>query len=392
MVRVALNLVVVGVVLVGAVVVGANLRLARTPSSVDAEATQGSAAAAPLTTATSSPSPGNCTQLGAIQPRVAPPLATSDDGKGMQRVTSAEGGYTIALPASWKVTSSIFGFGFPAYGQMHATSFDPVAIPTPDPERMMLAPSIGITFDVQVWMNSDQVSMEKFADNIHIGPDQNARGQGQSLFVGGRPAYRFTINDEHRFQPVDRPLVVTRQTRIVWLVQALERERVIVIYATPGESTLLTAVERAVTGMTFTHAFLSERPVTVQRDEILNRWLVGKSGPIAGRRAEAKLMTYYEAHSAMNESPAGGPKPIQLLRLDHDPSDLYWLVAVSGSDLPEMRSGPIGFGVTPATPPPTTWMLYDTSATGDNSAGTGMRAATQGTWPPGFDALPDRCR
>jgi hypothetical protein len=86
------------------------------------------------------------------------------------------------------------------------------------------------------------------------------------------------------------------------------------------------------------------------------------------------------------------PKPIQLLRLDHDPDDLYWVVAVSGADLPQGRGGPMGIGVSGTTPAPTAWILYDTSATSDDLAGTGTQIATQGSWPPGFDALPDRCR
>jgi hypothetical protein len=46
-------------------------------------------------------------------------------------------------------------------------------------------------------------------------------------------------------------------------------------------------------------------------------------------------MTFTEASAAMTvgggppPSP-GGSRPIQLLRLDHDPDDLYWLIAVSG--------------------------------------------------------------
>jgi hypothetical protein len=67
------------------------------------------------------------------------------------------------------------------------------------------------------------------------------------------------------------------------------------------------------------------------------------------------------------------------------------MVAVSGGDLPQGRGGgPARFGAS-GTPAPTTWILYDTSATGDNTGSTGMQIATQGTWPPQFDALPDGC-
>src|SRR5207245_10423595 len=96
---------------------------------------------------------------------------------------------------------------------------------------------------------------------------------------------------------------------------------------------------------------------------------------IPGRRVEAKLMTYAEANAAMNQPvPPGAVKPIQLVRLDHDPDDLYWVVAVSGgADLPQPMGGPLRQNA--GTPQPTAWMLYDTSATGDNLAGTGMQLA-----------------
>ena len=107
-------------------------------------------------------------------------------------------------------------------------------------------------------------------------------------------------------------------------------------------------------------------------------------------------MTFTEANAAMTigggppPSP-GGPKPIQLLRLDHDPDDLYWVTAVSGPDLPQGRGGPRGLGP-PSTPPPTTWILGDMSATGQNTGPTAGQYSTQGSWPQNFDALPDRCR
>jgi len=136
----------------------------------------------------------------------------------------------------------------------------------------------------------------------------------------------------------------------------------------------------------------SEKPVTVLRSEIVKQWTIGKDGDqISGRRVDAKLMTYAEASAAMMApypSDPNGPRSIGIPRIDHDPDDLYWLVAVSGPDLPGRRGGPFGA----ASPAPTAWILYDTSATGGNLSGTGQLSATAGTWPPGFDALADRCR
>ncbi len=65
--------------------------------------------------------------------------------------------------------------------------------------------------------------------------------------------------------------------------------------------------------------------------------------------------------------------------------ELVWIVAVSGPDLPQGRGSPA------ATPPPTAWIEYLTPATNDRSEGMGQAFASTGTWPAGFDALPDRC-
>ena len=378
-------------VLILAVVVGNVLRDVR--STAGEPPTQSPDAGGALSAATPTARPTNCTQLGNVSRRVAPPLEVVVETDGFKRVTSAEGGYSLRVPGSWLVTSG--PFTDPSFAQANITSYEPKTAPTPDPERWMLPPSVGISFSVQVWLNVDHVALERFADNITIGPDQMSKATGVMTVIAGQPAYRFIINDEHRFQPSDRPLVVTKQTRVVWLVQSPQSERVIVMYATPGESSQLGTVEEAIVRMSITQAIASSRPVTHQPDEILAQWLYDKSGaPIVGRRAEAKLMTYAEANAAMNGPvPVGGPKPIQLLRLDHDPDDLYWLVAVSGPGLPEPRGGPFRLqtGI-PATPTPTTWILYDTSATGRDLGGTGMRIANAGNWPPGFDTFPDRCR
>jgi hypothetical protein len=56
------------------------------------------------------------------------------------------------------------------------------------------------------------------------------------------------------------------------------------------------------------------------------------------------------------------------------------------------RGGPLRLGSDPpATPTPTAWVLYDMAATNDRGEMTGMSLSSNGTWPPGFDAQPDRC-
>ena len=104
-------------------------------------------------------------------------------------------------------------------------------------------------------------------------------------------------------------------------------------------------------------------------------------------------MTYAEAGAAMSyrDGAPGTPTANGLLRVDHDPDELFWLVAVSGPDLPQGRGGPYRPNASP--PPPTAWILFETAATaGGRSASTGAQYSVAGTWPAGFDALPDRCR
>jgi hypothetical protein len=76
-----------------------------------------------------------------------------------------------------------------------------------------------------------------------------------------------------------------------------------------------------------------------------------------------------------------------LLRIDRDPDELFWLVAVSGGpDLPQPRGGPAQY-----SPMPTTWIEYQAPATTGRYEGTGTKIASTGTWPPDFDAVVDRC-
>jgi len=384
---------VLAVAVAGALLAGSALHGVRThapAATPDQENAAGSAASASATP------PANCIMLGQLAPKIAPPIAIQSLGNGTQQVTSAEGGYSIVLPSAWFATANAIGVT-PQFGQLHATSYDPKTAPTPDPERWMLPPQVGIGVDIQVWLNPDHEPLDRYAEHILIGPDQITRQPGTMTSIDSRPAYRFIINDEHRFKPTDRPLVVTKQTRVVWIVQSGNPDRVVVAYATPGESALFAATERAISTMTITTPFVSQRPVVLQRDEVLRQWLYDKNGAlIPGRRAEAKLMTFTEANAAMTvgggppPSP-GGPKPIQLLRLDHDPDDLYWVIAVSGPELPQGRGGP-RLGPPGGTPPPTTWTLGDMSATGNNTGPTAGQYSTHGSWPQNFDALPDRCR
>jgi hypothetical protein len=329
----------------------------------------------------------NCDVLGRITPAPAPPLETVDLGNGTKRLTSAEAGYSIVAPSAWLVSSSfLFSPGVlnntPSFGQTHLTSYDRTTI---DPASViafgrMLSPSVGIRLDIELWRNPKFESAEDYRKNVLIGPDQSAVFPGRAVTIAGQHAYETTIQDEFRFQPETGPLQITRQTRLLWLIPVLRPDRMLVISATPGESALRSQVVSIVATLQISQPVVSQLPVINQRDAILRQWLYDKTGaPIAGRRVEAKLITYFDSSVAMN----GG----LLLRIDRDPEELFWIVAVSGGpDLPQPRGGPMQY-----SPVPTTWIEYQTPATNARYEGTGTKIASAGTWPPDFDALVDRC-
>ena len=365
-----------------------------------------SASASPSASAAAVTATTDCVELARVAPLIPPPLGVTDLGDGTKRVTSADGGYAIAVPSGWLVTASQSGAIEPQFGQAHISSFDPRSAPRSRPEAGgMLPPDVGIHLDLELWWNPDHLPPERYAKDVRIGPDQIAVLPGSPLTIAGRAAYRFTIQDERRFQPNDAPLIATRQTRVVWLVPTLIDDRMLVVAATPAESSLLPAVERAIATLAVSPPVRAARPVTVRRSDILEQWLLDKGGnPIPGRRVEAKLMTYAEASAALSTShvvdPSGaanapigyGPGSREIPRLDHDPDALYWVVVVSGPDLPQGRGGPLAV----ASPAPIAWIFYDTPATSDSASGTGAQYVSQGPatpdWPLGFDALPDRCR
>lgn len=369
----------------------------------DLQGGQVGARASASPTASATPSGGDCLELARLTPQTVPPLLVTERG-GTKLVTSPEGGYALEIPSGWLVTASSAGGVEPQFAQVHASSFDPRTAPTPRPEAGgMLPPEAGIHLDLELWWNPDHLSPERYAPNVRIGADQAGALPGAALMLAGQPAYRFAIQDERRFQPSDAPLITVRQTRAVWLVPTLRDDRMLVIAATPAESDLLPAVERAVATLRIGGPpARNVRPVTYQRSDIIKKWALDKDGaPIPGRRVGAKLMSYAEASAAMyaphtrdpnGPSTGGGPGSRAIPRIDHDPDALYWVVAVSGPDLPQPRGGPFGA----APPASTVWILYDTAATTDSLSGTSIQYAgatsTTPPWPLGFDALPDLCR
>jgi len=182
---------------------------------------------------TGDPATAECVELARLPDRPAPPLAVVELGQGTRRITSADGGYSITAPAAWSVSGSFAGAIEPLFGQVHLGSFDRQRVQTPRPEAgYMLPPEVGINLDIEIWQNPKREPLERYALGVGIGPDQVAVVPGGPVTLDGRVAYRFTIQDERRFQPANAPLIATRQTRAVWLVSTSREDRLIVIAAT----------------------------------------------------------------------------------------------------------------------------------------------------------------
>jgi hypothetical protein len=385
LVRLALNVFVAGIVIVGSVAAATWLRDRRTSpagSSADVALTASSASASPRPTASA-----DCAGLTKIAPQPAPALAVTAAGQ-RSVVTSAQGGYSISVPSTWQISPGYFNE--PAFGQAHITSYDPKTIPTPGPEAPgIVPPKYGIRLDIEIWDNAARTPLDQYATTIHYWADQSSIDPGAFMTVDGHSAYRFTVRDEHRFSPAPGQLITTRQTRAVWLIAGPRDDRLVVVYATPIESDLFSSVESAVAAMKITAPVASQVPMTHTRAEVTARWLTDAKGlPVVGRRVEAKLATYREAMMTLSGY-------MGISRMDRDWDELIWVIAVSGPDLPMGRGGPRGIvgqsGPQP-TIAPTTWMLTMAPATNDDGSGTGAAFATQGTWPPRFDDLVDRCR
>ena len=376
--RVLLNTLGATLIITGALAAGAYMREHRAgQASPSVEPVAAVGATAP----TASPAPGNCDVLGRIPPVVPAALSVQSVGTGAKKLTSEEAGYALTISDSWLVTADMFGGKTAWFGHAHMSSFDPRTIDLRRPESPnMLPPEYGIRLDIELWANPARESAERYAEWIRIGPDQLSVLPGSSVTIAGQPAYRTTIQDQHQFQPTNAPLIVTRQTRMLWLIPSLRADRMLVVYATPGESPLRGSVEAAVSTLELFQPTQPQLPVIHQRDEILKRWTIDKSGAtIVGQRVEAKLMSYAEANAAMNNGSGG------IFRIDRDPDELFWLVAVSGPNLPRGRGGPHG------TQPPTAWIMYNTPAASDRFEMTGTMYSANGKWPPAFDALPDLC-
>ena len=154
--------------------------------------------------------------------------------------------------------------------------------------------------------------------------------------VAGQLAFRAVVKEEHLVgHDVNGP-IVTRQSRLLWVVPTLGSERLLVLYACPRENPLIATADNIVSTLSLSTPVVARVPVKRSRDQVLHKWLYDTSGAsIPGRRAESKLMTDAQLSRALPGifSDLGLDWGNRSLRIDEDPGKLLWVVAVSGGDL-----------------------------------------------------------
>ena len=297
-------------------------------------------------------------------PRPTPSPATSSAGAGMARVESAAGGWRMEFPDGWWPTRN---------------GFAGILLSTRDPD-LGIASTVGMenwfsnptSLRVEVWANPDHLSAEAWSIGNLGGTIVTKTSESSPTTIAGKAAlvFRQSVGP----QPPDNHF----DSQKIWIVPTERSDRMLVITAQLGESVYATEIDAAVMSLAIFSPQSAVTSVNITRDDVLGRW---KNTSPAPGRVEAKLVTWAEAstlESAMSWN-----------RLDRDPDSLVWVVAVS------VVGGEPGFGLPgrglgqQASP---RWQMYVTPAnSSDDGAGMWGQLSPNGDWPPGFDALKDRC-
>jgi hypothetical protein len=257
--------------------------------------------------------------------------------------------------------------------------FAGILLSTRDPD-LGIASTVGMenwfsnatSLRVEVWANPDHLSAEAWSIGNLGGTIVTKTSESSPTTIAGKAAlvFRQSVGP----QPPDNHF----DSQKIWIVPTERSDRMLVITAQLGESVYATEIDAAVMSLAIFSPQSAVTSVNITRDDVLGRW---KNTSPAPGRVEAKLVTWAEAstlESAMSWN-----------RLDRDPDSLVWVVAVS------VVGGEPGFGLPgrglgqQASP---RWQMYVTPAnSSDDGAGMWGQLSPNGDWPPGFDALKDRC-
>jgi hypothetical protein len=342
-------------------------------------------AAAVALSLTSPPPPGACDGLRGMAPTPRLPLSIKDLGTGSTRVVNAEGGWSLLVPSDWSVRPSIFGNT--GFGQASISSYNPDGMPySGNIGPGFLPTSTGVRLDIEVWANPNKLDPAQYAASLHLFGDQAGFEVEQMVPVGGQVAFRAVVKEDHLVGQGANGPIITRQSRLLWVVPVLGSDRLLVLDAWPRENPLIATADSIVSTLLLSTPVVARVPVTFSRDQVLHKWLYDADGvKIPGRRAEAKLMTdaeFTEALPAISSS-FGLDLVSRSLRINEDPGKLLWVVVVSGGDLGhDWRQ----------TQPNYTWIFFTAAATSETLP-IDLKIYSTGSDPPSvFDDLTDLCR
>jgi hypothetical protein len=348
----------------------ATLACGSTLREVDSQAGAGGAPAA-----TGSPSPTGGRPVGSPAP-------------DWIRVTDDLGGWSIDAPKAW-FAQPITPFG---YGGRSITSYDPATSSIPVKTGMYV--SVQLMWD---W-NGDATDLRTFAERrVWIATCVACRKvlEARHLTLAGQDA-DFYVVEQNQPHPFDE-----LEPRLFWLLKSpYFADRVLVIQAVPGASSLRATVERMVSTLQLFQPGPPALTPTKTRQQVTDEFRA-RDGTVT--RVEAKLMQWRDWESAYNavlrarSAVSGGPSAAHG---GNDPDVLIWVVAVTGT-FEELRMGPPpgpgsigppGANATPVARPLMHWRISVVPARVPYTWSGLSEGGPEPTWPAWFDQLVDRDR
>ena len=261
------------------------------------------------------------------------------------------------MPQGW------FERAAPQHGR-EFRSYDP-SIPLPGNYSSEGLPPVGqVLVRMQMQQNLDRLDAAKFFQVPGVsGPGVQVR-EHKRVMVAGQTAEFWSLwqNQPAEFQRLE-------PTHRWYLRSPFFDDRMVVIYAAPGESPLRSEVERIIASLQFYQPAPASLVPTVSRQDAIDRVVSRPPGkPSTATRAEAKLTQYKNWERLQGGSRSYGT----------DPDTLVWVVAWVAPDITTRRGDPCAWGVSVSAARPL--------APADN---VGVFQCGPGTWPAWFDQLAD---
>ncbi len=290
-----------------------------------------------------------------IQPAALTRRAASRSG--YDRISSAEGGWSIEIPESWVAERGNLRGAEIASFNMQGTDFSGNA-PAADQLRIR----------VTVMPEYDSVSL---AD---LGAKGGLSSPGPVIYqvvttVASQPAVR-TLMRSSSPHPFD-------QQHVYWHLRSpFFVDRVLIVDAWPADGALRGVADRALATFQLSQPKINVA-APISRQQAIDRATAYLRTNGRVDRVAAKLVSYHEYEVASNFGH----------NYTQDPDDLVWVVATTGEFM-SVHSRPLPINGTPGPVPPDRMIVQVFgSSSGDYVAG---MYSPQETWPAWFDGLKDR--